>query len=122
MKKILLSFLAFIVSIFSLSFTYEVSLPNSVSTSSSDIEITNNKVTDDTNYYIQISKTINDYLWFFLWSVAFAAVIYAGFLLLSSNWSDEDLKKWNKILTWWLVWIFVSLLSYAIVKLLIWLF
>jgi len=120
-KQIFILFLC-VISFFSVSFSYKVSLPDSVSASSDVKLIETSEVSDDNNYYIELSKTINDYLWFFLWSVAFAAVIYAGFLLLSSNGSEEDLKKWNKILTWWLIWIFVSLLSYAIVKLLIWLF
>jgi len=92
-KQIFILFLC-VISFFSVSFSYKVSLPDSVSASSDVKLIETSEVSDDNNYYIELSKTINDYLWFFLWSVAFAAVIYAGFLLLSSNGSEEDLKKW----------------------------
>ena len=76
----------------------------------------------DNTEYLKLSKTINKYLWFFMWTVSLIVVVYAWFLLMSSNWSDEDLKKWNKMLIWGLVWIFVSLLAYVIIRLLIDLF
>ena len=119
MKKILLAVMLFILWLFSFTFTYKVDLPST----QPDSRINETTIESDWNeFYKDISKKVNDFLWFILWTVSFAAVIYAWFLLVSSNWSDEDLKKANKILTWGLIWIFVSLLSYVIVKLLIGLF
>jgi len=121
MKKLSILFLTSILFISSLTsvLTYKVDLPST----QPDSRINETTISSDNKeYYKDISKKVNDFLWFILWTVSFAAVVYAGFLLMSSNWSDEDLKKANKILTWWLIWIFVSLLSYIIVKLLIGLF
>jgi len=121
MKKFLLLFVsAFILFFSNFSFSYKVSLLDV----DWDIKTNgNSEISSDwNNYYANISKTVNKYLWIFMWTVSLVVVIYAWFLLMSSNWASEDLKKANKMLTWWVVWIFVSLLSYIIVKLLIGLF
>ena len=121
MKKFFLLFVSAFILIFSnLSFSYKVSVWDI----NWDIKTEwNSEISSDwNNYYTSISKTVNKYLWIFMWTVSLIVVIYAGFLLMSSNWASEDLKKANKMLTWWVVWIFVSLLSYIIVKLLIGLF
>jgi hypothetical protein len=102
---------------FTYTYSYQVDLP----ARTADIK-TENITSGWNNFYIDLAKMINDYLWFFLWVVAFIAVLYAGFLLISSNGSPEDLKKWNKILIWWLIGIFVSVLAYNIVQLVINLF
>ena len=54
--------------------------------------------------------------------VAFILVLTAGYRLVTSQGKAEDLRKANKMLVWGLVGIFVSLLSYVIIKVLINLF
>ena len=103
------------------NFTYEVDLPNQKNLT--DIKSKGNIIVSKSdNYYQDLSKTINDYLWFIFGSVALWMVLYGWILLISSNGDPADLKKANKILIWWLVWIFVSLLAYLIIRLLINLF
>ncbi len=117
MKKLLI--LISLILWFWFSLSYEVKLPNSTN----DIQSTASITTSDTkNYYQSLAKEINTYLWFIFGSIALAMVIYWWILLIGSNWDPADLKKANKILVWWLVWIFVSLLAYLIIKLLINLF
>ena len=118
LKKIIL-FLWFLFWLFVYTYSYKVDVPQT--------DVTYNSVSEDTvdwwnEEYINLSEKINRYLWFFMWTISFVVVVYAWFLLMSSNGNPEDLKKWNKMLTWGLIWIFVSLLSYVIVKLLIGLF
>jgi len=102
-----------------LTFSYQVDVPNKTTDINSKWTITTSSTK---SYYQDLSKTINDYLWFIFGSVALWMVFYGWILLISSNGDPADLKKANKILIWGLVWIFVSLLAYLIIKLLINLF
>lgn len=117
LKKYVLIVFLFLFNIF-FTFAYKVDLPNSTS----DIIVSNTTVEVAEDSYKQISQKINDYLWFFMWAISLFVVVYAWFLLMSSNGSDEDKKKANKMLIWWLIWIFISLFAYTIVNLLITLF
>ena len=119
MKKIIL-LLSLILWLW-ISSAYQVDIPQSTSDINSQNWWTIDDLSNDT-YYQDLSKTINDYLWFIFGSIALWMVLYGWILLISSNGDPADLKKANKILIWWLVWIFVSLLAYLIIKLLINLF
>lgn len=121
MKKIFLIIISLLVFILNYSFSYQVDLP----TSTNDIKSENWWSVDSLssqNYYQNLAWVINKYLWFFMWVVSLWMVLYAWFLLVSSNGKADAHKKANNILVWWLIGIFVSLLSYVIVKLLITLF
>ena len=119
MKKIILLIALIFWLWFSLS--YQVDVPNWTSDINSEIWWHIDDLTTS-NYYQNLAYLINKYLWFIFWVVTLWMVIYWWSLLISSNWDSTDLKKANKIIIWWLVWIFVSLLAYLIVKLLIHLF
>ena len=99
-------------------FTYQVDLPRSTKNIQSPWTIYDG----NEDFYNKIWKTITTYIWFFTWVVAFVVVLTAGYHLFSSKGNPENLKKANKMLIWWLVWIFVSLLSYVFVRVLITLF
>ena len=101
------------------TFSYQVELPDATVNIQSPwaIDASTNK-----DFYKTIWETLTTYIWFFTWVVAFIVVLTAGFYLFTSKGSQEDLKKANKMLIWWLVWIFVSLLSYVFVRVLITLF
>jgi len=111
-KIILLIFISFISS-FNI-FAYQVDLPNW----GSNIKSTNT-INTDTEFYINTSKKVTNYLWYILWAISFGIVLYAWTLLLKWEWEDQELKKANKMLVWWLIWIFTSLLAYSIVNLII---
>lgn len=112
LKKIIV-LLSLIFSSF-ISYSYEVNLP----VTNWDIK-SESIINSDNEFYLDISKTITNYLWYILWAVSFGIVLYAWTLLMKSEWDQEELKKANKILVWWLVWIFTSLLAYQIVNLII---
>jgi len=119
MKKIIL-----LISLFlwiSFVSSYQVDVPNPTNDVKSQIWWTIDDLTT-TDYYQSLAKTINTYLWFIFGSVALWMLLYGWILLISSNGDPAELKKANKILIWGLVWIFVSLLAYLIIKLLINLF
>ena len=127
-KFVLLMCLGLLGSINYYSFWYQVDLPGPTSNIQSEWTIVASHVKEDETdkkkipYFKYLAKILTTYVWLFTWVVAFAVVLYAWFLLTTSQWTPEDLKKANKMLVWWLVWIFVSLLSYLIIKVLINLF
>ncbi len=112
LKKIII-LLSFIFSIL-VTYSYEVNLP----VTNWDIQNSEYSINEDENFYLDIAKTITDYLWYILWAISFGIVIYAWILLMKWEWNSEKLKKANKMLMWWMVWIFISLLAYQIVNLL----
>lgn len=69
-----------------------------------------------------IINLINDYLWFSIWIICLWALVYGWISLITSQWSDDKMKKANKILMWALVGILISIFSYAIVRLIVNLF
>jgi len=117
MKKLIFIFIVFFLNILQV-FAYQVDIP----AANWDISVKSTTVEVSDNSYIGISKLVNEYLWFFLGVVSLWAVIYAWYLLISSNGDSNDMKKANKILIWWVVGIFVALFAYVITKLLVWLF
>lgn len=117
-KKILLTMFTSIFIFFNFSFvsSYQVDLPTWMSDVKSEATIDQ---ANEKDFHINFSSFINKYLWFILGPISFWVVIYAWILLMKSNWEEAEMKKWNKILTWWIVWIFVSLWAYTIINLLI---
>lgn len=50
----------------------------------------------------------------FIWIITILLIIYAGFLVLTSGWNEEKLKKVKSILFYIAIWIFVLFSSYLI--------
>ena len=88
MKKIIIIFLLYIITLFNI-YSYEVELPNTLN---KDVKTESQIISSDNNYYTNLSKTINKYLWYIMWVISFAMIIYAWTLLISSNWNQEDLQ------------------------------
>jgi len=102
------------------SFSYQVDIPNPTPNIQSEWTIIASN--SNNSYIFSLAKILTTYIWLFTGVVAFAVVLYAWFLLTTAQWNQDDLKKANKMLVWGLVWIFVSLLSYLIIKVLVGLF
>ena len=100
---------------------YEVDLPSPTSNIHSEVVIDSSN-SSSSPYYEILAKTFTTYIWMFTGVVAFILVLTAWYWLLTAQGKAEDLKKANKMLVWGLVGIFVSLLSYVIIKVLINLF
>ena len=52
-----------------------------------------------------------------IWWFAVLGVVLGGFMILTSWWSDNGMNKWKKIIIYSLVWIAMSLVSYALIQL-----
>lgn len=81
---------------------------------------TNIKVEWEENFWVRIFKWWTNFLWFILWAIIFAMIVYAGFLLITGQWDEKKQQKAIRILINSVVWIIISLLAYTIVQLLIW--
>lgn len=74
---------------------------------------------DDRTFWRKwIISLVNEYLWLWIVVVSFFIVVLSWIKLLYSNW-EEELKKTNKRLIYWLIWIFIAICSYFFVKSLI---
>ena len=80
--------------------------------------------TNTNNEYIfsTFFSVLNKYLWYFIITIVFALVIYAGVILIKSEWTEEDIKKVKNIFKAIAIWIFLAILSGLFVKLIINLF
>ena len=124
MKKILLILFSTILvnlNIFCV-FSYKVETVNVGSNSDIVNEETSFEANNEESSFKDIIKKINEILWFIIGSIALGMVIYASYLLIASEWKDEDLKKANKTLVYWIVGIIIALLSKVIIKLVLNLF
>ncbi len=76
----------------------------------------------DESSFFELIQTINTYLWFAIWVVCMAVLVYWGFVLISGQWNPEKMKQANKLLMGALIGILISVFSYALIKLIINLF
>lgn len=67
-------------------------------------------------------QLINKYLRFTIWLVLFVIIIISGFKIMVSHWDGEKLKSNVKIIWYSFIWLGISILSYAIVRIVINLF
>ena len=79
-----------------------------------------NVQTDETEL-IDLINIVNEYLWFILAWLAFVIFVVAGIKLITW-WTKDNMSKANKMLIWSVIAIVISMLSYALVKILINLF
>ncbi len=89
---------------------------------SSDEVESQEDIDPESNFLENVMSIVSRYAWVFLVVVAFGVLLRGGFLLMSSQWEEEEMKKWNRIVTYALIWFIVALLAYLIVKLAINLF
>lgn len=101
-----------IFTIWGLSFSYQVATPPAAG---ADIKEAWTVAVND-NKFKENFKIINRYLWIFMWVISMWVIIYAWVNLISSEGNEENLKKANKTLIYWLVWIVISLGAYVIIN------
>ena len=70
---------------------------------------------DEGSFYDTI-QLINKYLWFAISVVCMWVLVYGGFVLMTASGDEKKMEQANKLLTWALIGIVISLLSYAIVR------
>lgn len=119
MKKILFIIIYFLLFL-SKSFSVDIAVP---SVDSNDVWWgSKESISWDKNFWIELIDVINAYLWFFIWVVSMAMLLYWWYSLIYSKWDEEEFRRANRILYYWWIWIFVSLLSYVWISLLVNLF
>lgn len=95
-------------------------LPNA--TQQEDVNINNpqidNSISNETTIFEYI-KIINSYLWFAIWWIAMAILIYAWLLMITAWWDKAKVGKAWKMALYCLIWIVVALLSYLLVNLIV---
>lgn len=121
LKKILFKIFFIIISILPvLSFAdVSVKIPNP---SADEISLPSTEVDADENFWVDLMTMATKYAWIFLVVIAFGVLLWGGFLLMWSQWEDEEMRKWNRMITYTLVGFIIALLSYIIIKLVINLF
>lgn len=87
-----------------------------------DLNINYTHVTWWENTTMELIQMINEYLWFFVWLVAFLLVAYSGFKIITAQGEKEQISKSYDLLIGSVVVIFISLLSYTLVRLVVNLF
>jgi len=63
--------------------------------------------------------SVDNILWYLVWLLYFVSVviwIYWGFLILTSWWDDEKVKKWKNYLIYMVIWLIVIFLASIIVN------
>lgn len=69
-----------------------------------------------------VIQIVNDYLWFSIAGVAMVVFVFAGIKLIIARWNKEDTSSATRMITSAMIAIIVSILSYAIIRLIINLF
>lgn len=80
------------------------------------------QVESDESTIFDVIQIINDYLWFSIAGVAMAVFVFAGIKLIIARWNKEDTGAATRLITSAMIAIMVSMLSYAIIRLIINLF
>lgn len=70
------------------------------------------------DFYGVISKA-NQYLWFAFGVVALGIVVYAWFKLITAKGDEKEMKKLWSTLVGLIIWLFIAIFSFLIVKLII---
>jgi len=88
-----------------------------------DVAVTGpTQIQGDEASFFQLIQTVNEYLRFGIGVVCMAVLVVGWFKLMTASGNPEKLKQANKLLMWALIWILISLLSYAIIRLVVNLF
>lgn len=115
MKKLL--YLILIPLILSFSFAIEVYMPDGASI---DGESWVSFETDSSSsWWLDLFNVVNKYLWYILWLILIWVLVYAGSLLITSEWDPAVLKKINKLVIYAFVWLAITISAYFFIKLLV---
>lgn len=79
-------------------------------------------IQEDESTLFATIQLVNSYLWFSIAVVCMAVLIWWGIKLITAQWDDKKMAEANKLLLWALAWIMISLLSYALIRLVVGLF
>lgn len=122
MKKIF-SFILLFVSFFSMVHGIHIEIPDPEwNTDINAVTAGPTQISGDEWSFFQTIQMINQYLWIWIWLICMFFLVYSGIGLITANGDEKKMKNANKMLTWALIGILISILSYALVRLLVNLF
>ena len=118
MKRILrLSIYGLFIGLASLSFSHAIIVEVPSQQGQQDVAVTwPTQIQADEGSFYDTIQLINKYLWFAISVVCMWVLVYGGFKLMTASGDDKKMSEANKLLTWALIGIVISLLSYAIVR------
>ncbi len=73
----------------------------------------------DESTLFDIIQTVNMYLRFSIWAICMGVLIFWWIQLITAQWNEAKMKEANTLLMWAIVWIFISIFSYAIVRIIV---
>jgi hypothetical protein len=80
------------------------------------------QIESDETTIFDIIQIVNDYLWFSVAGVAMIVLVYGWIKLITGQWNKEVVSSANKMIVSSMIAIFVSIISYALIKLVVNLF
>lgn len=118
MKRFLhLSIYGILIGVASLSFSHALIVEVPSQQGQEDVAITGpTQIQSDEGSIFETIQLINKYLWFSIAVVCMWVLVFGGIKLMTAQGDEKKMEQANKILTWALIWIVISLLSYAIVR------
>lgn len=72
--------------------------------------VTNQQITQLPEALAVIIKYING----FVWMATVVLIIFAWLIIMTANWDDAKVKKWKKIITYAMIWLFILAISYSL--------
>lgn len=94
----------------------ELTLPAGEGYSDLQTATQTSRVYSNNDDVFSLVNLVNKYLWFALWVVAMVVLVIAGFKLVTARWDEKEMKKVNTMLIWLVVWVFIAIFSYLIVR------
>jgi len=86
------------------------------------IVLWSSQITSGEKEIFEIIQIINQYLWFSVWLVCMIILIIGGIKLISAGWDASKTKKANVIIWSSVIWLLISIFSYAAVRIIVNLF
>lgn len=77
------------------------------------------QIQSDESTLFDIIQLINTYLRFTIGAVCMGVLIFWWIKLIMSWWDQAKMKEANKMLIWAMIWIFIAIFSYVLVRIII---
>lgn len=118
MKKFLkVSFYSILCSLSLWSFSHAIIVEVPPQQGQVDVAVTGpTQIQSDEGSVFSTIQLINKYLWFTISVVCMGVLVFGGFKLMTAQGDEKKMSEANKILTGALIGIAISLLSYALVR------
>lgn len=123
MKKFFVSLLLWFLSILPIVNAVVIEIPDPEWNSDIWATIVNStQISWDESSFFNTIQMVNKYLWMSIGLVCMIFLVSAGIWLITANGDEKKMKNANKTLWWAIIWILISIMSYAIIRLVINLF